>query len=243
VNDLAAAAAVAGAIKSHDKLTSVDVFHDDFQLAYAGGVHAQVQDLAAKRQELNACKMALTDEKARLDGDLTTQKAAEQAIEKEVQKAGSHASDAQKEQLKQARQKTADLNRRIANVTLRIGLVDSTITAIDQYVTGLRVIPAGGTRSPLTMAALHERLHQAVGQPSRYTHVLLIKGQGGEAQQLLSNRPLWFKDYFSTVLGVGVTYMLIETGESKLVAAGTATGTAKAYGKLGDEPNFKAGVS
>jgi hypothetical protein len=52
---------------------------------------------------------------------------------------------------------------------------------------------------------------------------------------VVADRPLWLKDQFATVVDVAVTYMLVSTTDSGITCSGTAVGTAKASGKIGDD--------
>jgi hypothetical protein len=114
--------------------------------------------------------------------------------------------------------------------------VDALIDSIDRFSAAIRVIPTGARRSPLATAALYDELHQDA--TSRFTHVLLVKAQPGESAQLVDDKPLWFKDKFSTLVEVNVTYMLLATDDSHVALAGTATAMASAHGDLGSKVRF-----
>ena len=116
--------------------------------------------------------------------------------------------------------------------------VDSVLASIDSFVASINKTPEGGARPPIAIATLQELLHKADGTPDAFTHVLLIKAEAGQAQQLLENKPLWWEDKFSSVVDVSVTYMLIKAEGSGVEAAGTATGTASAFGKIGETPQI-----
>lgn len=76
------------------------------------------------------------------------------------------------------------------------------------------------------------------GGGNGFTHVLLVKTQAGQAQQMLDNQPLWWRDKFSTVVEVSITYMLIDTCTSEIVASGTESAVESAHGKIGDPPTL-----
>jgi hypothetical protein len=205
--DLAAAAAVAGALR--ERSPDVAVVHDDFRLIAAGGVYAKLADVSDRRQKLVAKKLDISAAKSEAEVGLSEAKAAEPRDEAAV----------------------AMWTKKVQDAAARLGLIDSVITAIDTFVSAIRAVPKDATRSLLTTAALRDALHE--GMPF-FTHVLLVKGQPGQAQQQLDNRPLWFKDRFSTVADTSITYALIETGESKILTSGTVSGMASARGEIGE---------
>ncbi|HET8651219.1 MAG TPA: hypothetical protein VFM13_01480 [Gaiellaceae bacterium] len=212
-SDLAAAAAVADALR---RPPEVVVVHDDFRLFPENGekgVYAILAEVADLHQKLVAKKLEFSDAKSTAEVELAKAKAAEHPDEAAI----------------------AKLTKDVRDAATRLGLVDSVITAIDTFAAAIRVVPAGATRSSLTTAALRDALHD---QKSRFhfTHVLLLKAQAGQAQQQLDNRPFFFKDRFSTVADTSMTYALIETAQSTIVASGTVTGTASARGNIGEPP-------
>jgi hypothetical protein len=215
-SDLAAAAAVADALRRPE----VVVVHDDFRLIPENGdkgkpgekgVYTMLAEVADRRQKLVAKKLEFSDAKSTAEVELAKAKAAEPPDDGAI----------------------ANLTKEVRDAATRLGLVDSVITAIDTFIAAIRVVPAGATRSWLTTAALRDALHD---QEPRFTHVLLLKAQAGQAQQQLDNRPFFFKDRFSTVADTSITYALIETAQSTIVASGTVTGTASARGNIGERP-------
>jgi hypothetical protein len=238
-SDLAAVAAVAGSMRSE----STRVFHDDFRLVPGSGVYALAGSVAGKRQELVARKIALGDKKSDLSADLAAAKAELGAFEKATPPDQDEVLDAQK--------KVAGVQAQLDEVEVRVGVVDSLLTAADSFITTIRAVPGGGGRSPLATAALHEQLHAGDGidtdgdtpadeehGENKYTHVLLVKTQSGQVQQMLDNRPLWFRDKFSTAVETSITYMLIDTSSSAVVAAGTESAVESAHGTIGDRPTL-----
>jgi hypothetical protein len=81
VTDLAAAAAVSGALQvmHGDK---VGVMHDDFRLMVPGMVYEKSDEVATKRQELIARKISLSESKAQLESQLVEAKSQEQQAAK-----------------------------------------------------------------------------------------------------------------------------------------------------------------
>ncbi|MGV8977232.1 MAG: hypothetical protein ACOH17_04240 [Cellulomonas sp.] len=105
------------------------------------------------------------------------------------------------------------------------------VTVIDAYLTSISVVPDGGKRSPLVTAMLREVLHGDNG----IQYALLVKGRGGDAGQLINDRPLWFNDKFSTIASMSVSYLLVDTSTGGVVAGGTESATCAVHGKIGDD--------
>jgi hypothetical protein len=108
--------------------------------------------------------------------------------------------------------------------------IDQLLVAIDQFIGVLTAVPEGANRSMLTTAVLREGLH---AEPP--TFALLVKASGTASTQLVDDRPLMFKDRFSVLTTTSVTYLLVRPGDGRLLAAGTATGSATLRGRIGDQ--------
>lgn len=212
VGDLAAAAAVAGALV--DAKNGPAVVHDTLRLASPGATYKKVAALAGKQRLLLERKLELASEQAALKAELAEAKAAPSPSEKEVGR----------------------LTEAATVAATRLGIVKTTLDAIDTYMAAIRTVPKGGKTSFLTTAALHDGLH---GSEPSITHVLLVKAHGGKAQEDLDDRPLFFDDKFSTFADISITYMLMETRGSAIVAAATVTRVAGAHGKVGSRPTFE----
>jgi hypothetical protein len=223
VDDLAAAAAVAGALPGAEK-GAVTVVHDDFRLVPGGGVYEKITKVSTKRQELVASKIVLDDRKSTASADLATAQAELKELEK--------TSPGDAAGIETARKNVREQSVAVQHATVRIGLIDSVIAAVDAFNTAIRTVPPNASRSALASAALHEQLHS---DANRFTHVLLVKTEAGQTQQVTQNRPLWFKDRFTTFVDVNVMYMLIETTGSTLISSGTVTATATATGRIGGD--------
>ncbi len=236
VTDLAAASAVAGALKT--RAPALTVLHDDFRLVPTGAVYEQADQLSQKRQQLGARKIQLNDKKSTVDGDLTDAQNKKKGLEDDIAKA---TSDKQAEKfrvdLDNTEKQIAALTKHSGELSLRIGLIDGLTGSIDTFTTAIRTIPQGARRSPLAIAALQSVLHSQ--EPDKVTHVLLVKGEGGQAAQVTENRPLWFEDKFSTLADVSVTHILINLPDSAIVASGTTTSTAAARGTIGGDFEVK----
>lgn len=151
VTDLAAATAVAGAIRSQ----TVTVVHDDFRLVHGNTVYTMAKELDRKRQQLVGQKVTLEDQKI-------------------VAAAGLVTAQAELLQLMEVASVDQDALNTISvhQSSVRIGQIDSLVTAIDAFAIAIRTIPAGTGRSALAAAALHEQLHNGTGE---FGHVLLVK--------------------------------------------------------------------
>lgn len=236
--DLAAAAAVSGALESEGR-EGVTVIHDDFRLVIPGQIHDMITLVATKRQALVGQKLDLADCKSAIDAELTVAKAqekdAEQAVRDADPEAGGQADI--KNDLYDARNRVAVLTHQFAKASQRLGLVESLISSMDTFTAAIRVTPTGGRRSPLATAALVEQLHSDANP--HFTHVLLVKAQPSQATQLTEDRPLHLRDKFSTIVEVNITYMLIGTEDSHVIRAGTATSVTAAHGTLGEDIRFE----
>ena len=112
--------------------------------------------------------------------------------------------------------------------------IKTLIAAIDAFTISVQTVPTGSTRSTLTNAALYEGLHTG-----KIDHVLLVKGVAGSGAQIVTDRPLWFKDKFSVVATTNITYVLLNVATNQIAHSGTASATVSLHGtigtKLGDE--------
>jgi hypothetical protein len=126
---------------------------------------------------------------------------------------------------------TPDDKQRGTELQMRLGLVDSVAQTMDAFLASLTAIPQGATRSRLTQAILRQQLHEAAAD--RFTHVLLVKSLGGALHEVEHNRPLWFKDRFTILAAVSLTYLLIATDDSYALGGGTVAATATGHGTLG----------
>jgi len=114
-------------------------------------------------------------------------------------------------------------------IRARLGRIASACSAIDQFSASAVTAPQGGGRSPLSMAAAREQLHDG-----HFTHVLLVKSEGGSVQQTLDDKPFMFGDKVSIVAASSITWILFDVATNAILGADTAGGTATAHGKVGD---------
>jgi hypothetical protein len=61
-----------------------------------------------------------------------------------------------------------------------------------------------------------------------------LKAATGSADQVFSDRPLWFDDKFHTVASVSVSYWLIDALTSNVIVGGVAKGSAQLIMKVGE---------
>jgi hypothetical protein len=241
IDDLAAAAATAGAFTRLKDAGAV--VHDDVRLLSTGGVHRRLATLSDRGQQLVGQRIALEAAVASAQARLELARAKVDDALKALEKTTADEEPAKRKALDQAREALGPLEQELSAATVKLGLVQSVKSAIDAFITSLTAVGAG-TRSPLTLAAMRERLHDvedpaaaegdAPADDGRFTHVLLVKGNGGAAMQLVEDKPLWSDDTFAVVATAGITYMLIETGESRVLAAGNVGGSVEAHGTLGE---------
>lgn len=237
-DDLSAAAAAAGALRS--AVGDAVLVHDDFRLLSHGALHNKLGDLAGKRQQLSARKMALEDEKARTGAQLSETRGSVEDVKSALAEAEGDVAARLQDQLVAERKEVANYEERLSKAEVRLGLIDSVSAAIDTFVASLTAAPEGANRSPLALAVMRER-HQAGGDAAggrdeeALTHVLLVKGGIGSVEQTVDDKPFLFKDRFSAVATATITYMLLDTARNAIVAAGNPSGSTAAQGKIGGE--------
>jgi hypothetical protein len=223
VDSLTAAAVVAGRLSRREHPPAA-VVHDDIRLVpEKGAVQKSLAKLNKHREELLARKIALEDENAAREPELAELKA-------KAKKDPGKAMD------------VAKAEGKASEITVRLGLIDSTTATIDKFTASLQAKAEGATRSPLAAAILHEQLHRADPDGGKFTHVLFVKAEPGSAQQLIDDRPLAFKDKFSTIATSSVTYMLIDTAGSTVIDAGSVGGEAKITGSIGSDVTVRTKV-
>lgn len=130
---------------------------------------------------------------------------------------------------------SADDDKAHTRIAVRLGLTEGVSSAIDTFNASLVTVPQDATRSPLGVAATREQLHAGgENDPDAFTHVLLIKSEGGGVYQTIDDKPFLMDDKVSIIATVSVTWILIGAGTSEVVGAGTVGGTATAHGNIGD---------
>jgi len=250
VSDEAAAASAAGAIlaacpQAGENLT---VVHDDFRLLPRTGVYTSSDELSKQRGKLLVRKVELAVGKSKADRELAEAKTLVADLQRQLKDAAGDAKKDLEDRLSRAEGQLPRLDAAASQAAAGVLVSETILATIDTFTTALTTVATGSRRSPLATAALRELLHPPetetdpgsstggtpAGQVPYFSHVLLVRAEAGSSEQVVSNRPLWWRDRFSTVATVGVTYMLIRTPDSAIVAAGTALGTATARGTIGD---------
>jgi hypothetical protein len=232
-DSLAAAAAVAGGLAAR-KTRPGGVFHDDIRLLPAKGiVQGKLTTLGEKRQELVDLKRTLEERKAAEAAQLAELKAEVEELSKQLGTAKKAEREDLEPKLKGKRDEATSHETEAGNCSVRVDLIDSTVTAIDKFTASMTETAAGATHSPFTAAILREQLHGSGDGEAQFTHVVLVVAEPGSAQQLTEDRPLLMKDTFTTVATSSVTYMLIEAPGGNVLRAGSVGGKAKVEGKVG----------
>jgi hypothetical protein len=134
-------------------------------------------------------------------------------------------------QLEQEKSDAGGDDAKVGELSVLLGMVDSVSSAIDNFSKLLVAAPEGGGRSPLTLAAMREDLRGDGG----FTHVLLVKSEGGSVHQSIDDKPFMIDDKVTVLATASLTWMLIETAGNAVVAAGIDIGKATARGKIGTE--------
>jgi hypothetical protein len=147
------------------------------------------------------------------------------------------------ERVRSGRQGLIEKNLELARITdddpdrkMRVDLISALITAIDAYLTAISGASSPGQRSALTNAVLREVLH---GPGPDRCFAVLIKGCGGSSTQLVNDRPFWFKDEFSIVASMGISYLLVDAANGRVAAGGSRSESVLASGKIGRSLEFK----
>jgi hypothetical protein len=118
-----------------------------------------------------------------------------------------------------------------------IAALEGMLSGIDTFVTYLTAVPVGAARSPLATAVLREQLHPSADGPARFSHVLLIKADGGSTTQEIQERWL-VGDQFTVIAAVNIVYTLISTTDSQILTAGVAVGRMTGHGHIGKTITF-----
>jgi hypothetical protein len=210
-SDAATTAGVSGSLKQ--RRPDLKVIHDDFRLLPQADVLLRVDELADNRVQLTTWELKLTTDKGAADKKLADLQAAEQPDARQI----------------------AEVTEQSTILGAKLKLVQTMGTTIDAFTTGINVVSPGAKRSPLETAALHEELHDRQG---RFGYVLFVKANTGDVdERIIQRRIVFVKDSeFSSAADITVTYMLLETGDSSIVSAGSVTGVVHAHGSVGSKP-------
>ena len=115
-----------------------------------------------------------------------------------------------------------------------LALVSQVTSAIDAFLASILAVPGGATRSAYTSAILRERLHDG-----SIDCVVLVKGVGGSTAQVVNDRPLWFKDKFTTIASAGLSWLLVAVDDGAVIAGGSKVSTLEITGTIGETIKVK----
>jgi hypothetical protein len=118
--------------------------------------------------------------------------------------------------------------------TESLAVVGQVAAAIDAFLASILAVPAGATRSAYTSAVLRERLHDG-----SIACVVLVKGVGGSTAQVVNDRPLWFKDKFTTIASAGLSWLMVDPASGAVIAGGTKVSTLEISGTIGESIRVK----
>ncbi|WP_405066410.1 hypothetical protein OG558_32495 [Kribbella sp. NBC_01510] len=208
-----------------------DIMLADFRTVPQDGVVKLDRELMDKRG-------LLLDEKAGADSDqaeaeaeaAVKQSALDTVLSKHQQDPEEPAAQEEIDNATKARDHAAAL---LVQKTRNAEQVLDVIKGIDDFRTAIHVVPSGSARSPLVTAALHEGLHGTAGAADRFAAVLFVKGAGGSIDQLTDDRKVR-KDRFDLLGTATIAYWVIDPLDSLVKASGTAVGSARIQGTIGD---------
>jgi hypothetical protein len=231
ISDTAGAAAVIGQLKD------VVAFHDDFRLVPDGPIKTQFDKLTEDQRKLAARKLELGTERASAAADQAAITDRIATLTKGLAD-GTADKDTALAELETERETLADQRVAVDLATTNLEVVTAALTAIETFVGAITSVPEGAKRSPMVEAALHQQLHPAKDADGKVgadaiTHVLLAQAQDASLSQVVDDKPLWFKDRFTLVATVTITYMLLAVDTGAIVAAGNANGVVHGRGSIG----------
>ncbi len=235
VDTTAAIAVVAGALTQHCS----GVRLDDFRLVPDATVYQTEAGLRERRARLVTRKVELD----RVRADAETTRASEQgradALTMQLDKPAADVSPedrARWERDREIARRSRDLAAKaLTESVVKVTVVDALMTAIDAFLVSLHAVPPGGKRAPIVLAALREQLH---GADPVLPRVLFIKASAGSADQLFTDKPLWFDDDFHTVASVSLSYWLLDTRTSNVLRAGVGKGSVQLKIDIGNSFSF-----
>ncbi len=110
--------------------------------------------------------------------------------------------------------------------------------AIDAFLSSVMAVPGGATRSAYTTAILREQLHDGT-----VDRVVLVKGVGGATAQVVADRPLWFKDKFTSIASAGLSWLMLSIVDGAVIAGGSKVSTLEIKGTIGATVTFSPAQS
>lgn len=236
-NDTAAVAAISGALTS-----KATVVHASLRPVRGCAVYTKLRELSGERNQLASDQLQQARAIQILSDQQTTKNSAITRLQAEIAKAkaaGNPVQDLQS-QLADAEAAADQAANALSMARALLAKMDALAEASDSFNAAIRIVGQG--RSALATAALYEQL-QAMDQedpqaasanPERFTHVLYVRAQTGEAHQATEDKPFFMKDRFSTFAVGAITYMLMDVQTGTITAGGTVAKSASAHGKLGE---------
>ena len=73
----------------------------------------------------------------------------------------------------------------------------------------------------------------AIHHDAEIPGVGLVKGAGGSTAQVVNDRPLWFKDKFTTIASAGLSWLLVDTATGAVITGGSKVSTLEISGTIG----------
>lgn len=225
-------------------------FHDGFRIARAGHVYRLAERVSVLRNQLGGRVLDLTRQHVIAQDALRSAEAAVAAAEKAL-KEGEQDQENLRKALAEAKDAVLVAQARSDVLAASKSLCEGTLSTIDKTMTALHAVPANG-RSMLSTASLLESVYpnlapadesievlghvfQQQPAPETFNYILLIKAEGGQATQLLDDKPLMLNDKVSSYVDVTLQYMLIDTSSSRVTESGVASGAAQLHGTIGSE--------
>lgn len=231
VDSTAATAAAIGALRA--KKETATIIDDGFRLLPEGGtVLSRLAELETGRQKLIGHKLAAEGERTEATAAISTSEEKVKELTKAIEKADAKDKPSLEGELRDEKQALVEHRKTVSDASTRIGLIDSAVKSVDDFLTTLRTTSPGSARSPLATALLREQLHR--DKDEGLTHVLLIQAEEGAAHQVLDDRR-WKADLVSVVGNINVSYKLIDAKTSCALAAGVVSGSATVSGKIGSK--------
>jgi hypothetical protein len=210
-----------------------EVMLADFRTVPQDGVVNRDNELMEKRGKLLDERAEVAKAKEEAEAKRATAQATLDAV------LTKHEQDAEQAAAKQEIDNAAAARKRTAEaLALKIrqaAQIDDVIKAIDGFRTAVHTVPPGGVRSPLVTAALYEAMHW--NGTERFAAVLLVKSGGGSIDQLIDDRKLR-KDRFDMIGTATIAYWVIDPQDSLVKASGTAAGSARLQGTIGERFNL-----
>lgn len=196
------------------------VLLDDFRLVESTALSALEAELRRKRGDLVGKKQEVASDKARFEAEV-------ELLSKELgelEKANPPVPD----DLAAKRSERDDKAVAAARAAGRFGAMEDLMKVIDGFLAAVHTAGDGG-RSPFVAAALHEQIRS--GSP-KITQILFVKASSAEIDQLYEDRK-FKKDRFTSLGSISITYWLMDTATSAIVASGVELGTVRVEGEVG----------